>query len=145
MTFSQRINERYTIEQTDRTQVRRKGFHWLDNTETYDAYYVLDSEDPDHLNGAYFAYYEDALRAVEWAIEHEPHDDGEVGKVRHPEIKVQLSGATDGNASVILGAVNRAMQRSGIASTEIDEFNAEAMAGDYDHLVQTCMKWVTVT
>jgi hypothetical protein len=53
--------------------------------------------------------------------------------------------ATDGNASVILGAVNRAMQRSGIASTEIDEFNAEAMAGDYDHLVQTCMKWVTVT
>lgn len=62
---------------------------------------------------------------------------------RFPGIEVQLSG-NDGNAFTILGSVNKALRRNGCSQTEIDEFQNEAMSGDYDHLLRTCMKWVTV-
>lgn len=64
--------------------------------------------------------------------------------VRHPEVEVELEGS-DGNAFVILGKVGGAMRRAGVPKTEIDEFHAEAQSGDYDHLLQTCMKWVDVS
>ena len=58
----------------------------------------------------------------------------------HPEIEVQLSGQ-DGNAFAILGSVSKALKAAGIDSAD---FMADAMSGDYDHLLQTCLKWVTV-
>ena len=62
---------------------------------------------------------------------------------RHPDVTVRLSGE-DGNAFAILGRVTQSMRRAGIAETEIEEFVAEATDSDYDHLLQTCMRWVTV-
>lgn len=60
--------------------------------------------------------------------------------IRHPEVQVQLTG-TDGNAFAVLGQVAKALRKAGIDPTE---FMAEATAGDYDHLLATCMKWVDV-
>jgi hypothetical protein len=57
---------------------------------------------------------------------------------------VQLTG-TDGNAYAVMGAVTRALARAGVPKAERDEFLAEAMSGDYDHLLQTAMCWVTVS
>jgi len=62
---------------------------------------------------------------------------------KHPEITVQLVGE-DGNAFSILGAVSGAMRRAGVSKEERDQFMSEAMSGDYDHLLVTCMKWVNV-
>ena len=63
---------------------------------------------------------------------------------KYPEIEVQLLG-TDANAFAIMGAVTQAMCRGGIGKEERDAFMDEAMSGDYDHLLQTCMKWVSVS
>lgn len=63
--------------------------------------------------------------------------------VLFPEIEVQLSGE-DGNAFFIMARVTRAMRRAGVPREKMDQFTAEAKAGDYDHLLRTCMKWVTV-
>lgn len=65
-------------------------------------------------------------------------------EIRHPEITVQLIGQ-DGNAFFILGRVQQAMRRAGVPKAEIAEFMAEATAGDYDHLLDTVMKWVDVS
>ncbi len=62
---------------------------------------------------------------------------------KYPNIKVQLSGR-DGNAFAILGNVQGAMRRGGIPKEEIDAFITEATSGDYDNLLQTCVKYVQV-
>lgn len=58
------------------------------------------------------------------------------------KIKVKLIG-NDGNAFVILGTVQKALKDHG-RSDLVDEFLKEAMSGDYDHLLQTCCKYVEV-
>ncbi len=63
---------------------------------------------------------------------------------KYPQVKVQLVGQ-DGNAFAILGAVRRAMKRAGLTAAQIEEFQAEATSGDYDHLLQTAMKYVEVS
>lgn len=55
---------------------------------------------------------------------------------------VQLTGE-DGNAFGILGRVRRAITRSNHPELA-DEFLTEATSGDYDHLLRTCMRYVTV-
>ena len=65
-------------------------------------------------------------------------------EIRHPEITVKLTGR-DGNAFAIMGAVTGAMRRAKVPQTEIDEYMDAAMAGDYDHLLQTTMRWVDVS
>jgi hypothetical protein len=62
-------------------------------------------------------------------------------KYRH--IRVQLTG-NDGNAFMVLGLCQRAAKRMGLAEEEINAFFAEAQAGDYDHLLQTCQRWFTI-
>jgi len=62
---------------------------------------------------------------------------------KYPDITVQLTGE-DGNAFLILGKVRKALRRAGVPSEERDAFTTEATSGDYDHLLQTCMKWVNV-
>ena len=55
---------------------------------------------------------------------------------------VTLTGK-DGNAFLILGLVCRGIRSSNHPELE-DAFMNDAMAGDYDHLLQTCMRYVTV-
>lgn len=59
---------------------------------------------------------------------------------KYPHIRVKLVGE-DGNAFAILGKVTQALKKNGVDSKE---FLKEAMAGDYDRLLRTCMTWVTV-
>lgn len=58
-----------------------------------------------------------------------------------PHVRVLLSGE-DGNAFAILGRTMKAMRRAGVTQDEINEFKGEATSGDYDHLLQTVMRWV---
>lgn len=62
---------------------------------------------------------------------------------KYPNVVVELIGH-DGNAFAILGRVQRALRQAGVEKAEIDAFLKEAMAGDYDHLLQTAMAWVVV-
>ena len=62
---------------------------------------------------------------------------------KYPDITVQLTG-NDGNAFAILGAVQRAMRRFGVPAEEVAAFYTEATSGDYNHLLQTAMRWVVV-
>jgi hypothetical protein len=55
---------------------------------------------------------------------------------------VVLTG-TDGNAFSILGRIRRGILRSNHPEL-VDQFVTEATAGDYDHLLVTCFKYVTV-
>ena len=63
---------------------------------------------------------------------------------KYPAVHVQLTGR-DGNAFAILSAVRAAMRRALIDETECRAFFVEATAGDYDHLLQTAMRWVDVS
>jgi len=63
--------------------------------------------------------------------------------MKYPEITAQLTG-NDGNAFAILGTVTKALRRNDVSEEEIIDFYNQATAGDYDHLLQTCMKWVDV-
>ncbi len=62
-------------------------------------------------------------------------------KPKYPGVHVQLTGE-DGNAFYIIGRVAKAMRRAGCSSADIDEYRQEAMSGDYDHVLQTTMRWV---
>lgn len=62
---------------------------------------------------------------------------------KYPSVTVQLTGE-DGNAFAIMGRVGRELRRAGVPSKEVDKFRKEAMSGDYDNLLCTCMKWVQV-
>ncbi len=69
---------------------------------------------------------------------------------KYPDCKVQLSG-TDGNAFAVIGRVQGALRRhlaysmeQGDLEDELAAFYAEATSGDYDRLLQTCMRWVDV-
>jgi hypothetical protein len=63
--------------------------------------------------------------------------------IKYPEVQVQLTG-NDGNAFAILGNCQKAARQAGLTKDQIDEFVNEAMSGDYDHLLQTCMKYFEV-
>jgi hypothetical protein len=62
---------------------------------------------------------------------------------RYPEVVVHLIGE-DGNAFNIMGRVIRAMREAKVPQREIARFMKEAMASDYDNLLQTAIKWVEV-
>lgn len=64
-------------------------------------------------------------------------------ETRFPHIEVQLTG-NDGNAYSILGAVSRGLKTDPEAKLLVNDFMDEAMSGDYNHLLRTCMQWVTV-
>lgn len=66
-----------------------------------------------------------------------------MSEIKYPNVNVKLVGE-DGNAFAILGRVKQAMRRAGVPSNEINEFLEEAMSGDYNKLLTTCMKWVAV-
>jgi hypothetical protein len=62
--------------------------------------------------------------------------------VKYPNVRVQLVGL-DGNAFSIMGRTIEALRRAGVPKAETDQYQAEATSGDYDHLLQTTMSWVT--
>lgn len=59
-----------------------------------------------------------------------------------PHVEVQLTGE-DGNGFMIMGRVAKAMRRAGLQA-EADLYIKEASSGNYDHLLQTTMKYVSV-
>jgi hypothetical protein len=61
----------------------------------------------------------------------------------YEDVTVKLVGE-DGNAFFILGRVSKEMKRNNIPKNEINDFMKEAMEGDYNHLLRTCMKYVNV-
>ena len=63
--------------------------------------------------------------------------------VKCPNVKVKLLGE-DGNAFSILGRVMREIRRANVSKEVIDEYRNEATSGDYDHLLQTTMRYVNV-
>lgn len=63
-----------------------------------------------------------------------------MSNVKYPKVKVKLVGL-DGNAFSILGKCMKAARKAGLSQKEIDKFKVEAMSGDYDDLLCTCMKW----
>jgi hypothetical protein len=69
--------------------------------------------------------------------------DPDVSVPRYPEIEVRLVGE-DGNAFAILGRVLRELRRADVPEAELDEFLAEATSGDYDHLLQTAVRCVSI-
>lgn len=60
----------------------------------------------------------------------------------YPDVTVSLVGK-NGNVFNLLGIVKRTMNEEGIGD-KWKEFFQEATAGDYDHFLQTCMKWFNV-
>lgn len=62
---------------------------------------------------------------------------------KYPEVEVELVGQ-DGNAFFIMGTVKKALLRHGIGKEEVNEYLEEAMSGNYDHLLVTTMRWVTI-
>ena len=59
---------------------------------------------------------------------------------KHPDITVELSGH-DGNAFSVLGRCRKAAREAGFSEEEIAGFTTEAMADDYNHLLQTALNW----
>jgi hypothetical protein len=62
---------------------------------------------------------------------------------KYPDITVRLSGS-DGNAFLIMGKVIKALKKNGASEEEIEAYKAEATSGDYEHLLQTCFRWVEI-
>ncbi len=61
---------------------------------------------------------------------------------KYPDVEVQLSGE-DSNSMFIIGRVRKALRGADVPKNELDAFTEDAMSGDYDHVLQTCMSWVT--
>jgi len=64
-------------------------------------------------------------------------------EIKYPNIEVELVGQ-DGNAFAVMGSVIKELKANDVPQEEIDAYMDEAMAGDYNHLLQTTMKWVNV-
>ena len=62
---------------------------------------------------------------------------------KYPNIKAKLIGQ-DGNAFAIIGTVQRELRRGGVSDDEINKFVTEATSGDYDNVIQTALRWVSV-
>lgn len=64
--------------------------------------------------------------------------------VKYPEVEVEISGI-DGNAFSIMGATTKALRRAGVPKEEQDQYFQEATSGDYDNVISTTMKWVSIS
>lgn len=58
--------------------------------------------------------------------------------------KLKLVGQ-DGNAYMILGLARRAAIKAKMSQEQIDKIMSEMKSGDYDHLLQTAMKYFEVS
>lgn len=62
---------------------------------------------------------------------------------RYPEVEVQLTGE-DGNGFLIMSRVGVALRDAGVPRDEVDKYRQEASASDYQNLLATTARWVTV-
>ena len=62
---------------------------------------------------------------------------------KYPEIEVQILGR-DGNAFAIMGEIQNALKKAGVSKDEISLYIKESMSGDYENLLRTAMRWVSV-
>jgi hypothetical protein len=63
---------------------------------------------------------------------------------KYPEIEVQILGR-DGNAFAIMGTIQTALKKAGVSKDEISLYVKESMSGDYENLLRTAMRWVSVS
>lgn len=63
---------------------------------------------------------------------------------KYETINVKLVGE-DGNAMAIMSRVGAALRKAGVEQSEIDTYYEESMSGDYDNVLRTAMKWVSVS
>jgi hypothetical protein len=63
--------------------------------------------------------------------------------IRYPAIQVKLIGR-DSNARTVVAAVSRALEQAGVRHEEIANFYDEALSGDYNRVLQTALRWITV-
>ena len=63
---------------------------------------------------------------------------------KYDNVTVRLSG-TDGNAFAVMSKVSSALRKEGASASDVEDYLAESMSGDYDALLQTAHKWVNVT
>ena len=64
--------------------------------------------------------------------------------VKYPDIVVQLSGQ-NGNGFVIVARVMEALEGARVEQSIIEQYQLDALSGDYGHLLLTTMKWVRVS
>lgn len=105
----------------------------IEDDEEYDPEDLVEISDEEDYNQETGPYHEDDIEA-------EPPPDM---SAKFPNIHVKLIGR-DGNAFAILGAVRKELRRGSVSDEDIKQFMDEATNGDYNHLLATCMKWVTV-
>lgn len=74
----------------------------------------------------------------------DPAPEPEESGIRYPDIDVTLVGV-DSHPFAIIKAVTDGLRRGGIGQAERDAFREEALSGDYDHIIQTAMRWVNVS
>ena len=58
-----------------------------------------------------------------------------------PELKLV---GEDGNAFFIIGKAVRVAKKEGWSKEKIEKFQKEAMSGDYNKVLQTCMEYFDV-
>jgi hypothetical protein len=62
---------------------------------------------------------------------------------KYDNVTVNLAGQ-DGNAFAVMASVSNALRKEGVPNDEVEMYLQESMAGDYDNLLRTAMKWVNV-
>jgi hypothetical protein len=67
-----------------------------------------------------------------------------VNQPKYPKIVVKPVGEDD-NVFAIIGRVQRALRDAGVKTEDVIAFRDETMASkDYNGVLQTCIRWVTV-
>jgi hypothetical protein len=61
----------------------------------------------------------------------------------YPDISVRLIG-TDNHPMAIVAVLTKGLRDGGIGRDEIDRIVREALSGDYDHVLSTCLKYIRV-
>lgn len=62
---------------------------------------------------------------------------------KYPRTAVQLTGESDHPISIVMRTKGE-LRRDGVDENSIAEYQQEALSGDYDNVIQTTMRWVTV-
>lgn len=61
-----------------------------------------------------------------------------------PKFDIEVTTEGWGDARFIFVDVEKAIRKAGATSEEVKSWYDEAMAGDYDHVLRTAMKWVKI-
>lgn len=61
----------------------------------------------------------------------------------YPTIRLRLHGSSP-HPLMILAAMSEGLRASGVERDEIDRIVVEALSGDFDNILATCLKYVRV-